>query len=167
MESKAKSGQSKSSLAARKAQNKGVKDGTIRRGAAGKADRKYNAKTGRWEIVRLGDVARSGPKTPPPAKASEGPKRSIKRDMTAGPKTKYVRGVGAGRSMTDVAAAERKARVGMTAKTRKDALDGLLLAASLMVGGGAGVPSDPGLPRGACPPCRARIHRSNTERNSD
>jgi hypothetical protein len=32
-------------------QNKGVKAGTIRAGAAGKGVRKYNAKTGRWERV--------------------------------------------------------------------------------------------------------------------
>jgi hypothetical protein len=44
-------GQSKAALAARKAANKGVKAGTVRKGAAGKYDRKWNAKTARWEIV--------------------------------------------------------------------------------------------------------------------
>ena len=44
-------GQSKAALAARKAANKGVKAGTVRKGAAGKYDRKWNAQTARWEIV--------------------------------------------------------------------------------------------------------------------
>ena len=35
----------------RKAQNKGVKGGTIRKGAGGKFIRRYNAKTGRWDVV--------------------------------------------------------------------------------------------------------------------
>ena len=58
---KKKAGQSSRSLAQRKADNKGVKDGTVRRGAAGKADRKYNAKTGRWEIIRVGAASKSQP----------------------------------------------------------------------------------------------------------
>jgi hypothetical protein len=44
-------GQSKAALAARKAANKGVAAGTVRKGAGGKYMRKYNAKTGRWDIV--------------------------------------------------------------------------------------------------------------------
>ena len=44
-------GQSKAALAARRAANKGVAAGTVRKGAAGKYDRKWNAKTARWEIV--------------------------------------------------------------------------------------------------------------------
>lgn len=61
MAAKKKVGQSDRSIAQRKADNKGVKDGTVRRGAAGKADRKYNASTGRWEIVRVGTAAKSQP----------------------------------------------------------------------------------------------------------
>jgi hypothetical protein len=41
----------KKALAKRLQQNKGVKGGTIRAGAAGKGVRKYNAKTGRWDRV--------------------------------------------------------------------------------------------------------------------
>ena len=43
--------QSKSSLKKRLAQNKGVKHGTVRTGRGGRALRRYNAKTGRWNIV--------------------------------------------------------------------------------------------------------------------
>lgn len=48
-------GQSKSDLAARKAQNQGVDDGEIRRGRGGKYMRRYNANTGRWDIVTATD----------------------------------------------------------------------------------------------------------------
>jgi hypothetical protein len=43
--------QSKSSLEKRKAQNKGVKDGTVRTGRGGRTLRRYNAKTGRWNAI--------------------------------------------------------------------------------------------------------------------
>jgi hypothetical protein len=45
--------QSKSSAATRKAQNKGVKHGTLRTGRSGRGLRKYNAKTGRWNLVAV------------------------------------------------------------------------------------------------------------------
>lgn len=38
-----------------KADNAGIKDGTIRKGKGGKTVRKYNAKTGRWEVLRVID----------------------------------------------------------------------------------------------------------------
>jgi Tfp pilus assembly major pilin PilA len=41
-------------------QNKGVKGGTIRVGAKGKTTRRYNAKTGRWDVVsKSSPVART------------------------------------------------------------------------------------------------------------
>jgi hypothetical protein len=42
---------SKSSLQKRLKQNKGVKHGTVRTGAGSKSTRKYNAKTGRWDVM--------------------------------------------------------------------------------------------------------------------
>ena len=45
----------KRSAAELKKDNAGVKDGTIRKGKGGKTVRKYNAKTGRWEILRVID----------------------------------------------------------------------------------------------------------------
>lgn len=42
---------SKASKAQRLKQNKGVAHGTTRTGRGGKAIRKYNAKTGRWDVV--------------------------------------------------------------------------------------------------------------------
>lgn len=48
---KAGVGQSKSAANIRKKQNEGIADGTIRMGRGGKYMRRYNAKTGRWDIV--------------------------------------------------------------------------------------------------------------------
>jgi hypothetical protein len=48
-----------SELARRKAQNKGVKAGTVRVGAKGKTVRRYNAKTGRWDVTKK-DVKATG-----------------------------------------------------------------------------------------------------------
>lgn len=44
-------GQSKSAANIRKKQNEDIADGTIRKGRGGKYMRRYNAKTGRWDIV--------------------------------------------------------------------------------------------------------------------
>lgn len=44
-------GQSKANEVARKTQNVGVEDGTLKKGRGGKYMRRYNAKTGRWDIV--------------------------------------------------------------------------------------------------------------------
>lgn len=85
----------------RKAQNRGVKAGTVRIGAKGKTVRRYNAKTGRWDVtkknvkpgVQLATPKARATKSPsvtgvpsslksrtgtvtPASRASEGPKRS-------------------------------------------------------------------------------------------
>lgn len=145
MATKAKSGQSKSSAAIRKAQNKDVKDGTIRRGAAGKADRKYNAKTGRWEIVRLGSTARSGPRTTArastvsPQKRGEGSQRSLtKRPVEFG------RGIGAQQGLTstqkskNLRDAKNKAAYDRSPRGQKRNVEGLVTLASIVGGGIAG-----------------------------
>jgi len=41
-----------SAIDRRKAQNKGVKAGTVRVGAKGETVRRYNAKTGRWDVTQ-------------------------------------------------------------------------------------------------------------------
>ena len=87
---------SKASKAMRLRQNKGVKHGTIRTGAGGKTTRRYNAGTGRWDVVAIrqsslgGKIAGAGKdgvnaatstgsaRTSSPL-ASEGPKRSMGR----------------------------------------------------------------------------------------
>ena len=46
---------SQRSLEQRQADNKGVKDGTIRKGAGGKTMRRYNSKTGRWTVIKVID----------------------------------------------------------------------------------------------------------------
>ena len=48
-------GGKKRSAASLKADNAGVKDGTIRKGKGGKTIRRYNARTGRWDILRVID----------------------------------------------------------------------------------------------------------------
>jgi hypothetical protein len=48
---KAGPGQSKASESVRKEQNKDVADGTLRKSKGGKYMRRYNSKTGRWDIV--------------------------------------------------------------------------------------------------------------------
>jgi len=57
-------GKSKSDRAVRQAQNKGVKDGTIRLGKSGKSYNVYDAKTGRWMrgAVKAAAPAASKPK---------------------------------------------------------------------------------------------------------
>ena len=81
--------QSQASRATRLAQNKNVKHGTVRTGAGGRALRRYDANTGRWNVVNVMDKSRSfTPKNVSPASsagsartssASEGPKRSMPR----------------------------------------------------------------------------------------
>jgi hypothetical protein len=48
-----------SAMDRRKAQNRGVKAGTVRVGAGGKTVRRYNAKTGRWDVTKK-DVKATG-----------------------------------------------------------------------------------------------------------
>lgn len=52
-----RAGKSKASTAARKLQNAGVKDGTIRMGAKGKSKNMYDAKTGTWKKVTTTTVS--------------------------------------------------------------------------------------------------------------
>jgi hypothetical protein len=59
-----------SAMARRKMQNKGVKAGTVRVGAGGKTVRRYNAKTGRWDVTKK-DVKATGTTLRPTA----GPKK--------------------------------------------------------------------------------------------
>jgi hypothetical protein len=93
----------------RKAQNRGVKAGTVRIGAKGKTVRRYNAKTGRWDVTKKNvkpgvQLAKPGtratrsvstgsapsslkprgssPSVRPASRASEGPKRSVKKKST-------------------------------------------------------------------------------------
>lgn len=99
-------GGTKKSTAQLKAENKGVKDGTIRKGKGGKTVRQYDAKTGRWKVLRVIDKKGRTEKTrtvtrpanPDPGSRPtsdtpedtpkltgriEGPKRSIRRKKTA------------------------------------------------------------------------------------
>lgn len=91
--------QSKRTLAQRKADNKGVKHGTVRTGAGGRGLRKYNSKTGRWELVRATNTGQGARSSKPPVSrppkvnvtskgtvvkgnrgaGAEGPKRSVKQ----------------------------------------------------------------------------------------
>ena len=95
----------KKAQARRKQQNKGVAAGTTRMGAKGKTVRKYNAKTGRWDVVNQSVAARKATlvKTvrdsaaPKPSKtaankrlAVEGPKRSVKPSLN---KKNYAKSV--------------------------------------------------------------------------
>lgn len=86
---------SKASRAVRLRQNRGVKPGTIRTGRGGKTTRRYNAQTGRWDVISVrsgqgaGRIAGSGSdgvnaaSSTGTAKTSairmEGPKRSMAR----------------------------------------------------------------------------------------
>ena len=89
---------SKRTLKQRLKDNKGVKDGTLRRGAGGKTLRRYNARTGRWQVVKVidkkgrtrktkkvtsaSDTPSGSQATPPPTSKAriEGNKRSIPRN---------------------------------------------------------------------------------------
>lgn len=97
---KKKAGQSARTLAQRKADNKGVKDGTVRRGAAGKADRKYNASTGRWEIVRVGSTAKSQPTKQQVSKAKARSAESSRMSAMAKDKAASSRNVPAKKKTT-------------------------------------------------------------------
>lgn len=75
---------SQRSLKDRQADNKGVKDGTIRKGAGGRTMRRYNAKTGRWQVIKVVDKkgrTRDAKKvsTPPTTTSSSSPSRPTSR----------------------------------------------------------------------------------------
>jgi len=79
----------KKSTAQLKAENAGVKDGTIRKGKGGKTVRRYNAKTGRWEILRVIDKkgrTKATKKTSKPSDTSNPPSQndSSKPDTSKG-----------------------------------------------------------------------------------
>jgi len=69
--SKVRAGKSKASAATRRAQNRGVKDGTIRLGRGGKSYNVYDAKTGTWKkgVVK---AKSSSPKSPKATKPMTG-----------------------------------------------------------------------------------------------
>lgn len=79
-------GQSKAARAARLAANKGVKAGTVRKGAGGKYVRQWNAKTARWDIV--------GASKKTAAKYVSG----VKKAADANPKRKSASGLTAAQS---------------------------------------------------------------------
>lgn len=85
--SNVRAGKAKSSVAARKLQNAGVKDGTIRIGKSGKSYNVYDAKTGTWKrgVVKAAAPKPSGaegPKKSMPRKKSPSIARNIGRDVT-------------------------------------------------------------------------------------
>ena len=66
----------KKSVSRRKLENAGVKHGTVRVGIKGKTMRKYNAKTGKWDVVknmkpRVSGATTSSPSKPPAIKTSK------------------------------------------------------------------------------------------------
>jgi hypothetical protein len=71
---------------ARLQQNKGVKGGTVRVGAAGRSVRKYNAKTGRWDRVatRTGSGSRSATSATVSSATAAAKSRKPSRSATSG-----------------------------------------------------------------------------------
>jgi hypothetical protein len=67
-------------------QNKGVKGGTVRVGAAGRSVRKYNAKTGRWDRVatRTGSGSRSATSATVSSATAAAKSRKPSRSATSG-----------------------------------------------------------------------------------
>ena len=75
-----------SAMARRKMQNKGVKAGTVRVGAGGKTVRRYNAKTGRWDVTKK-DVKATGTTLRPVKSSSTTTTSDRKRGGYVGGKT--------------------------------------------------------------------------------
>lgn len=98
--------QSKSSLKKRLAQNKGVKHGTVRTGRGGRALRRYDAKTGRWNIV-----------------ATTGRTKGVMGAKTRQVKTASTKIAGSG---TDAVNARTSAGSGRTSSLAKSATDSLM-----------------------------------------
>ena len=76
----------------RKAQNRGVKAGTVRIGAKGKTVRRYNAKTGRWDVTKKNvkpgvqlakPGARSTKSTKPPASLTKPSSSRVTKGQSA------------------------------------------------------------------------------------
>lgn len=78
----------KSGVQRRKAQNQGVKGGTVRTGAKGKFVRKYNDKTGRWEKVQSTAGTGYGKSTPSYLSTRQAPKSDKKTSGATGTYTK-------------------------------------------------------------------------------
>jgi hypothetical protein len=78
-----------SAMARRKMQNKGVKAGTVRVGAGGKTVRRYNAKTGRWDVTKK-DVKATGTTLRPVKSPSTTTSTDRKRGGYTGGKTSYT-----------------------------------------------------------------------------
>lgn len=107
----------KSAADRRKAQNEGVKDGTIRKGAGGKFMRRYNAKTGRWDVVSNLSVKTGGTTTArreTMAKKAETPKQTLKGERPS-PKTAAAKARQTSSYKTATKAVQRK----KTAQRRK------------------------------------------------
>lgn len=85
---KVRAGSSKSDYSGRKAQNKGVKDGTIRLGRSGKTYNVYDAKTATWKrgVVATSDSKpKPKPKSEPPNRTQKAPKdKNARKDMGYG-----------------------------------------------------------------------------------
>lgn len=71
-----------SEIAKRKEQNKGVKAGTVRIGAGGKTVRRYNAKTGRWDVTKK-DVKATGTTLRPTTSSNASPKKTTRVSPSA------------------------------------------------------------------------------------
>jgi hypothetical protein len=78
-----------SAIDRRKAQNRGVKAGTVRVGAGGKTVRRYNAKTGRWDVTKK-DVKATGTTLRPVKSSSTTTTSDRKRGGYAGGQTSYT-----------------------------------------------------------------------------
>ncbi len=97
--------QSKSSAKMRKAQNKGVKHGTVRTGRGGRALRRYNAKTGRWNIV-----------------ATTGGTKGVMGAKTRHVKTPSTKIAGSGTDAVNAATSSGSARTSSLVKSATDSL---------------------------------------------
>ena len=137
---------SQRSLKERQADNKGVKDGTVRKGAGGRTMRRYNAKTGRWNVIKVIDkkgrtrkTRTTTPTTTTTTTSSSGPSRPTTRVSPSArgegstrkknTSTTYNPGAGTGRPRTpgdkffDAVGKRIEERGGNAAKTRgRDAL---------------------------------------------
>ncbi len=97
--------QSKSSAEIRKAQNKGVKDGTVRTGRSGRALRRYNAKTGRWNVI-----------------ATTGRTKGVMGAKTRQVKTASTKLAGSGSDAVNASSSSGSAQTSSLAKSAKDSL---------------------------------------------
>jgi hypothetical protein len=97
--------QSKSSAEIRKAQNKGVKHGTVRTGRGGRSLRRYNANTGRWNIV-----------------ATTGRTKGVMGAKTSQVKSASTKIAGSGTDAVNASSSAGSARTSSLAKNARDSL---------------------------------------------